>query len=158
MPTPLESIRIVARRLDPLNVPYAFVGGAVVCLLVDHPELTEVRPTKDVDVIVEIMSYAEFSAFEDRLRAAGFRHDTSEGAPMCRWIVEDCRVDVMPISSAALGMNSKWFPESLHSAETADIGENCKAKLITPALFLATKLEAFKDRGKEDYYASHDLE
>jgi len=30
--------------------------------------------------------------------------------------------------------------------------------VITPALFLATKLEAFKDRGKGDCYASHDLE
>ena len=33
MPTPLESMRIVARRLEPLNVPFAFVGGAVVCVL-----------------------------------------------------------------------------------------------------------------------------
>ena len=46
MPTPLESMRIVARRLEPLNIPFAFLGGAAVCLLVDHPELTEFRPTK----------------------------------------------------------------------------------------------------------------
>ena len=53
MPPPLESMRIVARRLEPLNIPFAFLGGAVVCLLVDSPELTEFRPTKDVDVILE---------------------------------------------------------------------------------------------------------
>jgi hypothetical protein len=58
MPTPLESMRIVARRLEPLNTPFAFLGGAAVCLLVDHPELTEFRPTKDVDVIVEVASSA----------------------------------------------------------------------------------------------------
>jgi hypothetical protein len=31
-------------------------------------------------------------------------------------------------------------------------------KLITAPLFLATKLEAFKDRGNSDFLASHDLE
>ena len=41
MPAQLESIRIVARRLEPLEVPFAFLGGAVVCLLVDRPDLME---------------------------------------------------------------------------------------------------------------------
>jgi hypothetical protein len=33
MPTPLEEMRIVARKLAPLNLQFAFVGGAVMCLL-----------------------------------------------------------------------------------------------------------------------------
>jgi predicted nucleotidyltransferase len=158
MPMPLEAMRIVAERLEPLHIPFAFVGGAVVCLLVDHPELTELRPTKDVDVIVEVVSYGEFSALEGRLRALGFQHDTSEGAPICRWIVEGCRVDIMPIGSQALGMNSRWFPEALRLSQTADLGEGRSARVVAPALFLATKLETFKDRGRGDYYGSHDLE
>jgi len=83
---PLEEMRIVASRLKPLNVPFAFVGGAVMCLLVDHPELTDFRRTKDVDVVVAAITYFEFAALEARLREAGFQHDTSEGAPICRWI------------------------------------------------------------------------
>ena len=31
-------------------------------------------------------------------------------------------------------------------------------KLVTPPYFLATKIEAFKGRGKGDYMASHDME
>ncbi len=158
MPTPVESMRIVAKRLTPLNVPFVFVGGAVMALLVDQPELTEFRPTKDVDVVVEVATYQEFSALEERLRRAGFRHDTSGGAPICRWIIEGCLVDVMPMASVPIGMNSKWFPEALQLAQTADLGENCTAKIVSPPLFLATKLEAFNDRGKEDFYGSHDLE
>jgi hypothetical protein len=37
-------------------------------------------------------------------------------------------------------------------------GGGCFASVVTAPLFLATKLEAFKDRGKGDYYLSHDLE
>jgi hypothetical protein len=158
MPAPLEEMRIVAERLRPLDVPFAFIGGAVMCLLVDHPELTEFRRTKDVDVIVAVVTYAEYAALEERLRHAGFRHDTSEGAPMCRWLVDGCRVDVMPQAPANLGMNTRWFPEVLQLASDTDLGEGCFAKVVTPPLFLATKLDAFNDRGKGDYYASHDLE
>jgi hypothetical protein len=158
MLTPLESMRIVARRFGPLQVPYAFVGGAVVVLLVDHPELSAIRPTKDVDVIVEVATYGEFGALEARLRQSGFQHDTSAGAPICRWIVDKCRVDIMPVDSSALGMNSKWFPEVLKHSRTIDLGEGCRSRVVAPALFLATKLEAFKDRGQGDFFNSHDLE
>lgn len=151
-------MRIVAKRLEPLGMPFAFVGGAVVCVLVDHPELTEFRPTKDVDVIVEVVTYRQFGELDRRLRAAGFQHDTSEGAPICRWIVEGCRVDIMPIISETLGMNSRWFPAALRLSTTTGLGEGRTAKVVTPALFLATKLDAFNDRGRGDYYASHDLE
>jgi hypothetical protein len=65
MPTPIESMRLVARRLVPLNVPFVFVGGAVMPLLVDQPELTDIRPTKDIDVVGE--------GFEKFLQDADFR-------------------------------------------------------------------------------------
>ncbi|HWD20440.1 MAG TPA: hypothetical protein VHB20_14305 [Verrucomicrobiae bacterium] len=158
MPTPREEMRIVARRLIPLNVPFAFVGGAVMHYLVDQPELAEFRPTKDVDVVVAIATYGEYAAFEERLRVSGFDHDTSEGAPICRWMVEGCRVDIMPQEPANLGMNTRWFPEVIQYATATDLGDECQAHVIAAPLFLATKLEAFKDRGKNDCYGSHDLE
>jgi len=150
-------MRIVAKRLDPLDVPFAFVGGAVVCLLVDDPSLTEIRPTKDVDLIVEVATLSGYYDLEERLRAVGFQHDQSEGAPICRWVVDGCLADIMPIDSS-LGTNSKWFPEAMKSSRMTDLQEGCAAKVITPAVFIATKLEAFKDRGKRDFYASHDVE
>lgn len=158
MPSPIESMRIVAGRLEPLGVPFAFLGGAVVCLLVDRPDLTEFRPTKDVDVVVEVTTLSGFYTLEERLRAAGFQHDTSEGAPICRWIAGGCRVDMMPMDSTSLGMSSKWFPEVLRLSQATDLGGGCSARVVTAPLFVATKLEAFKDRGKGDLYASHDIE
>lgn len=99
MPSPLESIRIVARRISPLNIPFVFVGGSVMPLLVDRPDITDLRPTLDIDVVVSVLTYLQYCEMERLLRDAGFRHDLSEGAPMCRWIVEDCRVDIMPRNS-----------------------------------------------------------
>lgn len=158
MPTPLEDMRIIARRFQSLNLPYAFVGGAIVPVLMDNPALTEFRPTKDVDIVVQVITLVDYYQLEDRLRAMDFAHDTSEGAPICRWKVEGCTVDIMPVEGRFLGLASRWFPEALDNATTKDLGENVFALVITPPFFLATKLAAFADRGKGDFASSHDLE
>jgi hypothetical protein len=151
-------MRLVAQELDSVGLSFAFLGGCAVWLLVDRPDLTDFRPTEDVDVIIEVVTLGELYKLEEQLRAAGFQHDTSEGAPICRWIVKGCRVDIMPIDSRELGMNSQWFREALESAQVMRLGEKLEAKVITPPLFLATKLAAFHDRGHSDLFGSHDLE
>ena len=48
----LGAMRAVADRLDQLGIPYAFVGGSIVNLLLDNPTVSPARPTDDVDVII----------------------------------------------------------------------------------------------------------
>ncbi|MBC7367699.1 MAG: hypothetical protein H7343_12960 [Undibacterium sp.] len=40
---PAAAMKAVAERLDALGLDYAFLGSAVVGLLLDHPELSPVR-------------------------------------------------------------------------------------------------------------------
>src|SRR6266478_5661223 len=145
MPTPIESMRLVAQELESVGLPFAFVGGCAVWLLVDRPDLTDFRPTQDVDVIIEVVTLVEFYKLEEQLRNFGFQHDTSEAAPIFRWIIKGCRVDVMPIDSQNLGMNSQWFREALETAKSVTLDGEIKVKVITAPLFLATKLAAFRD-------------
>ena len=106
--TPIESMRVVARHLNALDISYTFLGAAVLPLLVDDPALVDIRPTKDVDVGVEIVTLPEHYVLEERLRTAGLRHDTREGAPICRWIVEErVTADIMPTEAGVLGLESK---------------------------------------------------
>jgi hypothetical protein len=71
----LAAMAAVAGRLDGMGLEYAFLGGSIVNLLLDHPGLSPARPTD-----------------------------------------------------------------------------------VSPVAFLATKYVAFLERGRRDYYASHDLE
>ena len=132
MPTPREEMQVVARRLQPLEVPFVFVGGAVMWALVDHPELTQFSSTKDVDVVVGVVTYNQYAALEERLRKNGFQHDTSRGAPICRWIVDGCRVDIMPQDPANLGMKTRWFPEAQVNSQ------KLRSTLISPMLCMGT--------------------
>ena len=75
-----------------------------------------VRGTYDVDVIAEIGSYAEYTVFSERLRALGFKEDSREGAPLCRWTHGALTLDVMPLDSQVLGFSNRWYPDALHTA------------------------------------------
>lgn len=154
----IESLRVVARYFNGLDIPYTFLGASVLPLLVDDPSVLEIRPTLDIDLSVQVVTLPEFYELEERLRGLGFRHDTREGAPICRWLVEGVTVDVMPTESAIFGMASEWFHEAVTTATKIDLGEGVRAPVITRPCFLATKLTAYRDRGAKDPYMSKDLE
>lgn len=153
----LGAMRAVAARLDRIGLPYAFVGGSIVNLLTDHPELTPARPTDDVDVIIDLISGARYSEVEASLRSVGFSHDMRPGAPMCRWTLEGATVDIMPTEGAGLGLNTTWFAEALATATVPTVAHS-DFRIVSPVAFLATKYTAFLDRGDRDYHGSHDLE
>ena len=83
----LSALRAVADRRDRLGLNYAFVGGSIVNLLLDHPDFAPARPTDDVDVILEVVTTKRYSDLEERIRRLGFDHDMREGAPRCRWVL-----------------------------------------------------------------------
>ncbi|HEY8069788.1 MAG TPA: hypothetical protein VIF38_12980, partial [Burkholderiales bacterium] len=56
------------------------------------------------------------------------------------------------------GFSNRWYEPALLTFTTVQLREGLSIRLIDPVLFVATKLEAFEDRGKGDYLESHDLE
>jgi hypothetical protein len=158
MPLPnIGGLRAVSDRLEQLGARYAFVGGSIVNLLLDDPQLSPARPTDDVDVILEVVTSERYSEVEAKLRTLGFEHDTRQGAPLCRWLLGGLVVDIMPTQGAQLGLNTAWFPEALATATWTEVAHT-RLPLISPVAFLATKYVAFHDRGNDDFYGSHDLE
>ena len=153
----LTSMRQVSAKLNELALDHVFLGGSVLRFLLDAPELTPIRQTRDIDVAIGVVAFEAYSALEARLRQAGFDHDMREGAPKCRWIFEGTIVDIMPTGGVYLGLNTAWFKEAVDTAKTIQVSDTA-LRIVEPATFLATKLEAFNDRGDGDYLASHDLE
>lgn len=154
----LDSIVIVSETLDQIGVFHAFLGGSVIPLLVDDPALYDFRPTKDVDAIVQIVTQAKYSTLESQLRAFGFLNDMTPGAPICRYIYRESVVDVMPIDPSVIGFAFRWLPEALNTSVETKVGTSKKVRIISPGCFLATKLDAFRSRGRNDCLGSHDLE
>ncbi len=154
----LALLELVAGALGPLLERFVFVGGCTTGMLVTDVAAAPVRATQDVDVIVEVLTLADYHGLERELENAGFRHDHSPEAPICRWIVGTGLLDVMPTEERVLGFANRWFTHAIRTAEFVELPSGQVIKLVTPPLFLATKIEAIQGRGGGDFLASHDLE
>lgn len=153
----LLQLEAAARLLRPVLGELVFVGGSVTGLLITDPGSAGVRPTLDVDAISEVASYAEYAGLSDRLRALGLREDSSEGAPACRWRAGALVLDIMPTDPRILGFSNRWYAPAIPAAQRVAVA-GLTLQVIAPAYFVATKLEAFRGRGRDEYAASHDLE
>lgn len=147
----------VVRLLTPILDEVVFVGGSTTGLLLTDPAAAGIRPTKDVDTIVNATSYAQYEALSKRLKALGLVEDTTEGAPLCRWRYHDIVIDVMPIDEKVLGFTNRWYQSAVESADTMTVADR-SIRIVKPAYFVATKLEAFHGRGADNLTLSHDLE
>lgn len=154
----LEMVLHVARKLGNLLERVVFLGGSATGLLITDPAAPDVRMTQDVDVIVEAATWIEYHRLEQELLGKSFTHDTSEGAPVCRWLIDGVIVDVMPVSEEILGFSNLWYGPALQNSVTREVSPELSIRLVTAPYFLATKIEAFRGRGNGDYLASHDLE
>jgi hypothetical protein len=154
----LDQLIAAADALRPLLPELVFVGGCVTGLLITDEAAGEPRGTIDVDAIAEITSYAQYAEFGDRLRSLGFSEDTSEGAPVCRWIRGGMILDVMPLDERILGFSNRWYKAAMKAFVTRKLRDDLEIRMVTAPYFVATKLEAFKGRGRGDFLGSHDLE
>lgn len=154
--TNVTRIRAVSNALGELRDEVVFVGGATVSLYADRIA-TEVRPTDDVDILVEIATRAAFAQVEERLRAVGFKNDTTAKF-LGRYLLDGFVVDVMPLEKSILGFLNQWYTDGYRTAIEYAIDDQHPIKIFTAPYFIASKLAAFKDRGNEDGRTSTDFE
>lgn len=154
----VELLELAATALGPLTDRVAFLGGASLVLWMSDPAAPPVRPTKDVDVIVEVGSLVQYYGLGDQLRARGFEEDPSRGV-ICAWrhSPSDLRLDVMPTEPGILGFANHWHAPALKAALPVKLPSGRTIRAVPPPHLLATKIAAFRGRGNNDYLASADF-
>lgn len=152
----IERIRKVFDALGKLAQECVFVGGATVSLYADRMA-EEVRPTDDVDILVEIGSLMDFTVLEEKIRDLGFQNDM-QAKFIGRYKLRDIIIDLMPTDPKILGFSNKWYSEGFKKAVHYSLDKTRIIKILDPPYFLATKIEAFKNRGKGDGRISSDFE
>jgi hypothetical protein len=156
--TNIKRLQIIALGLGDLKDDMVFVGGSVAELYASNPELSDIRPTLDVDCVIELRSKTAHAKLEDNLRAKGFANDTSKGAPICRWIYQEILVDVMPSDSDVFGFSNRWYDGGIENKISKTLPDGTEIFVFPPEYYLAAKFEAHKGRGGDDLRQSHDFE
>ena len=153
-------LETVALALGPaLCQQVAFVGGCTTALfLTDAFALGQVRHTEDVDLIVGVLGHGQWYGLQQQLRERGFKDDASQDAPICAMRWQGLRVDFMPDDAKVLGFGNRWYRAALESATPYSLSADTSIRLVLPAYFMATKLEAYLGRGMHDPEGSQDIE
>lgn len=155
--TNITRIKGVHNALGELKNSVAFVGGATVSLYADNPELVEVRPTNDIDVVIEIGTYGDYTKIQEQLGTLGFNVDI-ESNVICRYKYQALTVDIMPTEESILGFSNRWYKEGFEHLVKYNIDDYNKVNIFSTPYFIASKLEAFKGRGGDDGRMSQDFE
>jgi len=158
MPENIAMLQTVAAGLGELKNELVFVGGSVAELYVDNPAASDIRPTQDIDCVIELSSRTEHAKLEEALRAKKFANDTSQGAPICRWIYRDIKVDVMPTDPDVLGFTNIWYDDGVTNKITKILPDGQEIFVFPVEYYVAAKFEAHKGRGGNDLRQSHDFE
>lgn len=173
--TNIVRIKAVHSALAQLGQDVVFVGGATISLYADRVA-PEIRPTEDIDVLIELWAYKDFAAVEEQLRRIGFIHD-NQSRVICRYKWRSCSsqaeyegeeddsdiltVDIMATGENVLGFGNKWYPEGFERAINYSIDQEHTIKIFTAPYFIAAKLEAFKSPSRDfnnDGFHSTDFE
>lgn len=155
----VQTIANVAELLGNLRDDVVFVGGATIPLLVTDPAASPDRPTDDIDVVVGATSPVTYYSLADKLRVLGFAEDLRDDPPViCRWRHRHYRLDVMPVDGAFMGFRGAWFRAVCDRPWIVEVRTGITVRVVRAPELLATKAEAFADRGGRDFVASKDIE
>lgn len=155
----LEMLKAVAKALgDDLRERLVFVGGCTTALFItDDITLEDVRATDDIDLIVGLAGYPEWTLLLDWLREKGFSESPLDDVT-CRMRLGVLKVDFMPDDANILGFSNRWYAKGIETAAVCSLEDGLNILRLTPELFVATKLEAYLGRGHGDLLGSRDAE
>ena len=153
----IESIKTVARGLAPLEEAFVFVGGAVVECYSTSSAAEEARYTDDIDVVLELTHYGQYGILQEKLIKIGFNPDSTSRV-ICRYKYKSITVDIMPDDPKILGFTNHWYAGGIKSHIEYKIDPDLAIKIFSAPFYLASKIEAYQERGITDKRLSTDFE
>ncbi|SFN53802.1 nucleotidyl transferase AbiEii/AbiGii toxin family protein [Salegentibacter flavus] len=151
----ISTVEEVAHGLQHFKDKMVFVGGSVVSLYADDPAADEIRPTKDIDLTLNVINLGHWQKIQEELAELGFYPDP-QGQSICSYKFNKIPVDIMSTEDSPFGPSNPWYKIGFENLWTAKANTE-EIKILSAPCFLATKFEAFNNRGG-DYRWSHDLE
>ncbi|MFT6215408.1 MAG: hypothetical protein ACJAS3_001808 [Roseivirga sp.] len=146
----------LAKTLGKLNAEVVYVGGAMVSFYIDDVTADDVRPTKDLDITLEIHTLGELESLREALIKKGLRQ-SSEDKVICRFRLDDIKVNVMSTKEVGWAPANRWFAPGFERRYQLMLDE-MEISLMPLPYFLASKFDAFFNRGSKDPRTSHDFE
>ncbi|MEZ4825758.1 MAG: hypothetical protein R3C61_05605 [Bacteroidia bacterium] len=135
-----------------------FIGGATLSLYITDRSAPECHPSGEVDGIVGVSTMLEFQQFLQTIERKGFKRMKMERQGAEEWMYENIRVRLMPMNTEKLGYTNRWYEEGVFHARTYRLPGGSPIRIFLPAYFVASKIDAFINRGKNNLRLSEDFQ
>lgn len=152
----LEILKATLKALDDVADDLVFTGGSTISLYITEPQAVQIRETFDVDCVVEANNLLEYQEVVDKIKSKGFIEDPRQNT-ICRYRNGDLILDLLPTDAKILGFTNKWYSPGLRSTLNCEIDDK-RFRILSLPYLIASKIEAFKGRGKGSYLSSTDIE
>jgi hypothetical protein len=140
----------MAQAMGPLCDQVVFVGGCATGLLLDDAGLLDVRPTEDVDAIVEVASLANYHRLAEQLTQRGFKQTMADNTPPFRWYWNRMQLDLVPLDEKVLGFANRWYRAGFDAAAlVADVGPGSEAAPSVRATLSGHQVRGLQGPGPE---------
>lgn len=143
----IETIKTVAKALGDLNERVIYVGGAVTGLYANDAGAPEVRPTKDIDIVLEIPSWAGLENIRQQLAERDIHFAPAEKV-MCRFMYDTILIDVMSTQEVGWAPANPWFKGG-YSLPEIHVLDDVSIRILPLPYYLASKFTAFRNRGTD---------
>lgn len=154
-PINLDIVAKVAQALGDLNREVVYIGGAVIRIYATDEGAELPRVTTDVDVCVQVFTLSDMETLRERLAEKSIYPD-AKGTHLYRYTYKGILIDFIPFEATPFGPTNSYLKPGFDKAYETSIGDT-EISVLPVAVFLATKWEAFKDRGSDPRW-SHDFE
>ncbi len=88
----ITTLKILDTFFRSKGIKYALIGAQVPRLLITFPVLDEHRPTRDIDVTLQLEDWSDYDKIKKELMKIGFQEDKFE----LRFIYEKTILDIVP--------------------------------------------------------------
>jgi len=61
--------------------------------------------------------------------------DSSDGAPVCRWVMGSVILDVMPTNADILGFGNDWYLPAIENAELIALPSGKQIRMVSHLIF-----------------------
>lgn len=154
----IEVLKIINFFFSKNDINYALIGAQVPRILIKFPVSTNIRPTKDIDLLISTNSWDEFQQLKKKLSKIGFKEEDNNEL---RFHYKDTIIDIIPYIKDELDNGVLKLPDSgnkinvygfdrlLDNAIKENISRDLSIPIIPLHLSVYTKILAFLDRGIE---------
>lgn len=147
----------ISSGLNDVIQKVVFVGGSALSLYITDDAAPEFHPSNDVDLIIDVDSKGEYLLFEQQLLDRNFRKIPVSSGPDT-WEYDGITICTTPVYAELSGFFNRWYEEGVFHARNYSLPDGTTIRIFDPAYFVASKLDAFHNRGSDDPRKSEDFQ